>query len=130
MTSTASLTLVQQLLEEMQQAVRAKDHAAALDLFTHDATLVGTSAANLDAESISSYLVLILEHPGHLQWDWEQVSVLDARPGAVTFLALGSIRWADCPEDDGVDPIRLTCLAVEETDRWRLRLFHGSVPSP
>ncbi len=117
------------LLEELQQAVRAKDHAGALDLFTEDAALLSTTAANLDRDAVSDYLGLVLGQEGYVRWDWDEVCVLDARPGAVTFVALGSVRMEGDPDDDRASPIRLTCLAVEEGDRWRLRLFHGSLPA-
>jgi uncharacterized protein (TIGR02246 family) len=123
------IDLVHELLDDLQRAVRAKSHAAALDLFTEDAALLGTAAANLDRDAVSNYLALVLDQTGYVRWDWEEISVLDSRPGAITFVALGLVRLEDHPEDDSPSPIRLTCLAVEETERWRLRLFHGSIPS-
>lgn len=101
----------------------------ALALFTEDAALLGTAAANLDREAVSDYLALVLDQTGYVRWDWEEVAVVDSRAGAVTFVALGSVRMEDDPDNDAPAPIRLTCLMVEESERWRLRLFHGSIPS-
>ena len=128
MTDHDVLERVRSLLSDLQRAVRAKDHAAVLDLFTEDAALLGTAAANLDREAVSSYVARVFDQTGYVHWEWDTVTVLDARPGAVTFVALGTVSLAGDPDDDSRDPIRLTCLAVEDGERWRLRLFHGSVP--
>ncbi len=129
MTDSGAADLVAGMLAELQDAVRTNDHATALDLFTEDAALLGTAAANLGREAVGHYLTLVLDQTGHVRWDWEEVSVLDSRPGAITFVALGSVRIEGDPEADPPSPIRLTCLLVEEPDRWRLRLFHGSLPA-
>jgi uncharacterized protein (TIGR02246 family) len=128
-TDSEVFDLVRELLDDLQRAVRTKSHATALDLFTEDAALLGTAAANLDRDAVSNYLALVFAQTGYVRWDWEEISVLDARPGAITFVALGSVRLEGDPEDDSTSPIRLTCLAVEESERWRLRLFHGSIPA-
>ena len=129
MTDSDALDLVRNLLHDLQGAVRAKDHRAALGLFTEDAALLGTAAASLDRDAVSSYLMRVFNQTGYVSWEWETISVLDARPGAITFVALGTVAMEGVPDDDSRDPIRLTCLAVEERDRWRLRLFHGSIPA-
>jgi uncharacterized protein (TIGR02246 family) len=124
------LDRVHELLDDLQSAVRAKDHAAVLDLFTEDAVLLGTAAANLDRDAMSGYLARVFDQTGYVHWEWDTVAVLDARPGAVTFVALGTVSVAGDPVEASSDPVRLTCLAIEDDDRWRLRLFHGSVPTP
>ncbi len=126
---TSADTMVRDLLRELQGAVRDKDHAEALDLFTEDAALLGTSANNLSRSDVSGYVTKLFSAVGYLRWDWTTVSALDVRPGAVTFVALGSVGFEGDPQDDSRDPIRLTCLAVDDGDRWRLRLFHGSTPA-
>lgn len=121
--------LVRELLDDLQRAVRTKDHGTALDLFTEDAALLGTAAANFDRDAVSNYLALVFDQTGYVRWDWEEISVLDSRPGAITFVALGSVRMEGDSEGNSTSPFRLTCLAVEESERWRLRLFHGSIPA-
>jgi uncharacterized protein (TIGR02246 family) len=128
-TDSDALDLVHDLLDDLQGVVRAKDLAAALGLFTEDAALLGTAAASLDRDAVSRYLMRVFDQTGYVSWEWETISVLDARPGAITFVALGTVAMEDDPDDESSDPIRLTCLAVEEGERWRLRLFHGSVPA-
>jgi uncharacterized protein (TIGR02246 family) len=129
-TSFDPYALVLDLLGELQKVVRAKDHEAALDVFTEDAALLGTAAANLGRSAVSNYLAAVYGQAGYIRWDWETVSVLDVRAGAVTFLALGTVGLDDVGADDYPrDRMRLTCLAVEDGERWRLRLFHGSIPA-
>jgi uncharacterized protein (TIGR02246 family) len=118
------LDLVRHLLRDLQTAMRDRDPAAALDLFAEGASLLGTSATNLDREAVDDYLsALVLEPTGYPLWDWETVSVVDSRPGAITFVALGTVGWADDPADDSRTPMRLTCLMLENADRWRIGLF-------
>lgn len=129
MTDTDPRAVAQQLLDALQEAVRAKDHAATLALLTDDVALLGTAAANLDQDAVSAYLQAVFEQAGYVHWEWETVSVVDVRPGAITFVALGSVGLDEGADDYVRDSMRLTCLAVEDAGRWRLRLFHGSVPA-
>ena len=126
MSTDADIDRVSALLSELQSAVTARDLARTLDLFTEDAVLVGTSAANLDRGEVSSYLALLFDQPYGMRWDFEIVRVVDSRLGALTFVALGTVGF-DGPHESR-DRFRLTCLAVEDGDRWRLRHFHGSIP--
>jgi uncharacterized protein (TIGR02246 family) len=128
-TEPEAVELVNRILGDLQDAVRAKDRARALGLFTPDAALLGTGAASFGRDAVSSYLELVFGQRGFVQWVWDTVSVLDVRPGAVTFVALGTVSLEGDPDSAAEDPIRLTCLAVEEDGRWRLRMFHGSVPA-
>jgi uncharacterized protein (TIGR02246 family) len=128
-TEPEAVELVSRILGDLQDAVRAKDRARALGLFTSDAALLGTGAASFGRDAVSSYLDLVFGQRGFVSWVWDTVSVLDVRPGAVTFVALGTVSLEGDPDHAAEDPIRLTCLAVEEDGRWRLRMFHGSVPA-
>lgn len=119
------------VLDDLQRAVGARDRTAALALMTDDIVLFGTARANLDRAATSEYLQLILEQDGVIRWDWKTIQVVDARDGAITFVALGTVGL----DDDGPDqrsaerqPIRLSALIVDEGDGWRLRHFHGSTP--
>jgi hypothetical protein len=124
------IDLVHQLLDDLQTVMRDRDRATALDLFAEGASLLGTGATNLGREAVDDYLsALVVESTGYPLWDWETVFVVDSRPGAITFVALGAVGWADDPADDSRTPMRLTCLMLENADRWRIGLFHGSVLS-
>ncbi|QWZ09813.1 SgcJ/EcaC family oxidoreductase [Nocardioides panacis] len=124
-----AIDLVRRILVELQDAVRAKDRDRTLELFTQDAALLGTGAVSFGREAVSGYLELVFGQRGFVRWVWDTVSVLDVRPGAVTFAALGTVSLEGDPDSAAEDPIRLTCLAVEEDGHWRLRVFHGSVPA-
>ena len=113
------------LLESIQAAASAHDKAALLDLFTDDGMLLGTAAANLDRDAVERYVDLVLGIDETITWIYDDVRVVDAREGAVTFVGIGTAGFDD---GDEPDPFRLTCLAVLDGERWRLRLFHGSVP--
>lgn len=128
-TDLDGLDRVHDLLAELQDAVREKDLSASLALFTEDAALLGTAAANLDRDTASAYLARVFDQPGHVSWDWDTIAVLDSRAGAITFVALGTVSLVGDPDHPASDPIRLTGLVVEDGDRWRLRLFHGSIPA-
>ena len=65
-------------------------------------------------------------NPGHARWDWETIEVVDARPGTITFVALGTAGWEGGPAEPAV-PYRMSCLIVDDGDRWRFKLQHGAV---
>jgi SnoaL-like domain len=48
--------------------------------------------------------------------------------GALGFAAFGEIVVSDGSGERRA-PIRLTRLAVQTTEGWRIREFHGSIPS-
>ena len=126
MTEWTDLDLAQGILNDLQSAATAHDLPAMLDLLTEDIVLLGSAAASLDRDAATAYVEQVLAYEYPLLWEFETVRVIDSRPEAVTFVALGSVGF-DGP-DEPRDPFRLTCLAVDEGDRWRLRHFHGSVP--
>jgi uncharacterized protein (TIGR02246 family) len=117
--------VVHSILEALQAAAETHEADAFLDLLTEDAVLVGTAAANLDRPAVETYLQAVAGADGTVRWRFDTVQVVDARPDAVTFVAVGTVGW-----DGGEEPnrFRLTGLIVREAVRWRLRLFHGSVP--
>jgi uncharacterized protein (TIGR02246 family) len=126
-TSEDQVDRPQTLLGELQAAAAGQDLPRMLDLFTSDAVVLGTAAANLDRTSIEEYIARLFEHPYVVGWDFETVKVVDSREGAITFVALGTVGFVGSGEPR--EAFRLTCLAVDDGDRWRLRLFHGSIPA-
>ena len=125
MPDDAPLDVARSVLEELQDAFATHDLAVVLDLLTADAVVVGTAAANLDRPELEAYLGAIVDEEATIEWHYDTVRVVDARSDAVTFVALGNVGWDD---EDERDAFRLTALAVRDSGRWRLRLFHGSVP--
>ena len=93
------LDRARELMSALQSVARAKDLAAALDLFTGDAAVLGPGDANFDREAVTRHVELVLSQPGHARWDWETIEVVDARPGAITFVALGTAGWEGGPAE-------------------------------
>ena len=130
MNQTDGDTIAHRLLEELQEAVTAKDVDRLLALFSDDPVLFGTTAANLDRQQTRRYLEMVVDQDGFIRWDFQDVVTLVSSPGLVSFAAVGTVGFDDATgrATGRRDAFRLTCVAVEEGDRWRLRHFHGSVP--
>jgi uncharacterized protein (TIGR02246 family) len=126
-TDTPALDRAWQLMRDFQSAASAKDLAAVLDLYTEDAAVLGPGDANFDREAVTRHVEAVLSQPGRVRWDWERIEIVDARPGAITFVALGTGGWEGGP-GEGTVPYRMSCLIVEDDDRWRFRFQHGAVP--
>jgi uncharacterized protein (TIGR02246 family) len=120
--------IARELLAALQDASRDGDLELAKALFTGDAALFGTAAESFGREQVGLYLEQVFAEDGYVRWDWETVRTLDCRPGAITFVALGTVGFDGPGADEERFPIRLTCLAVEIGGRWLLRHFHGSIP--
>jgi uncharacterized protein (TIGR02246 family) len=118
------------ILNELQEAVAAKDLDRLARLFTEDVVLLGTAAANLDRYETMAYLARIVAQDGIIKWGWDRVAILVSAPALLCFAVLGTVGIEDAtgkPRGDR-DVFRLTCVAVEHDGHWRLRHFHGSVP--
>ena len=118
------------ILAELQDAVAAKDHDRLARLMADDVVLFGTAAANLDRDQTLAYLARVLAQEGTIRWEWDCVAPLVTAPDLLAFAAVGTVGLddADGRAEGARDTIRLSCVAVEENGRWRLRHFHGSVP--
>ena len=124
MTAETPEAVARSILAAIQAAADAHDPAALLDLLTDDAVLVGTAAANLERPAVEAYVEGVFSLDETIRWSYDEIRVVDARQGAVTFVAIGSVGLSD----EAPEAFRLTCLAVQAAGHWRLRLFHGSVP--
>jgi uncharacterized protein (TIGR02246 family) len=127
---TVSEQTARGILNELQDAVAAKDLDRLARLFTDDVVLFGTAAANLDRDETMAYLARIVAQEGIIKWDWDRVAVLVSAPALLCFAVLGTAWFEDAvgkPDGDR-DVFRLTGVAVKQGRNWRLRHFHGSVP--
>lgn len=90
----------------------------------------GTAAANLDRAQTMAYLELVVVQEGTIRWEWEHVLPLLDKPDLLVFAVIGTVGFDDGQGRPvgGRDDFRLTCVAVAQDGRWRLRHFHGSVP--
>lgn len=118
------------ILNELQEAVAAKNLDRLARLFAADVVLFGTAAANLDRDETIAYLARIVAQDGIIKWQWDRVAILVSAPALLCFAVLGTVGFEEAAGTPGADRdvFRLTCVAVEQGGRWRLRHFHGSVP--
>lgn len=93
-----------------------------------DVVLIGGTAHRLGLAGVREYLTLLVEAGSRLRWEWDQVHVFLDTPGAVGFACFGEVVLSDDGEETKA-PIRMTAVAVPTPDGWRLRQFHGSLPS-
>jgi conserved hypothetical protein len=116
------------ILTSMQSGLDANDAAALMGLFDRDAVLVGTAGHCLGEEAVREYLTAVVEAPGALSWVWRDVVVFHQSPGTLGFAGFGNIVVTD-QDGEHRAPFRLTAFAVQSAGVWRLRQFHGSIPS-
>jgi uncharacterized protein (TIGR02246 family) len=118
------------ILDQLQDAVAAKDLGRLAELFDDDVVLFGTAAENLGSLATAAYLARVVGQRGTIRWEWNQVLPLLHKPEVLVFAAMGTVGLDDAQgRPTGTrDAIRLTCVAVAQDGRWRLRHFHGSLP--
>jgi len=116
------------ILQALQTAVDARDEDGLVALFDTSAVLVGTGADARTVEAIRDYLHAIATQPESFRWDWQEVVPFHAESGSLGFAAFGEIVVTDASGERRA-PFRATLLAVQSDKGWRLRQFHGSIPS-
>ena len=122
------LTDAQTVLRELQSAVDARDPAALISLFDDPAVLVGTGGDGRNREALRRYLTAVATQPESLRWEWNEVVPFHHGEGVLGFAGFGDVVVSDGSGERRA-PIRVTILAVETPDGWRLREFHGSIAS-
>jgi uncharacterized protein (TIGR02246 family) len=125
--SASAEAVARELLTALQDAVAAKDLDKVSSIFDDDVAVFGTGSANLDRAESIAYLTQVLAQDGVIRWDWVRVRPLVSTDDVLCFAVVGTVGldgWAEADRDD----FRLTCVAVKDKERWRLRHFHGSVP--
>ena len=105
----------------------ARDSDELSRILDDDITIFGTASANVDSAQSLAYLGNVLAQPVTIRWEWRQVLPLAAQDDVLCFAVVGTVGWDGAPDAER-DPFRLTCVAVRDGERWRLRHFHGSVP--
>jgi uncharacterized protein (TIGR02246 family) len=116
------------VLALLQSAVDARDLDALTALFDVPSVLVGTSGHATDAVQRHDYLRAVISQPEALRWDWREVVTVLEIEGVLAFAAFGDVVLTG-PEGERRAPIRASVVAVEADGAWRLRHFHGSLPS-
>jgi uncharacterized protein (TIGR02246 family) len=118
------------VLAELESCLAAHDLDQMVDFFTEDVALIGDAEEAFGRGAIRAYLRGMADMEPTVHWEWDRVVVVLDAPGVLSFAAVGSIVFydpAEQPLGEGA-PFRVTCLAVQEQDVWRLRHFHGSRP--
>jgi uncharacterized protein (TIGR02246 family) len=116
------------VLDAIQRAVDAHDADALVSLFDDPAVLIGTAGDGRSPEALRRYLTAVATQPESLRWEWREVIPFHQGAGSLGFAAFGDIVVSD-GNGERRAPIRATLFAVESPDGWRLRQFHGSIPS-
>ena len=120
-------TLARSLLADLQQAVTSRDLDALLEVFDTNLLVFGTAVANLGPAQSVKYLERVVAQPGTIRWEWDEVRPVARDENVFGFAVVGTVGFVGDPDDER-QVFRLTCLAVRDDSRWRLRHFHGSVP--
>ena len=117
-----------QILEDLQARVDARDQQALLDLFEDPAVLIGTSGDGRTSETRREYLTGVATQSAALRWEWAETRLFYNAADVLGFAAFGEVVLTG-EASEWRSPIRLTVLAVQVEGDWRLREFHGSIPS-
>ena len=120
--------VVEQVLQALMRALRARDLEAALGLFAADAVLLtsGRHEPVSDSDELRAFLRALLARDTTLGWEWEQVSAAE-QAGAVWFLLTGEVVLLGGREQRL--PYRISGVVVERGGRHVLAQFHGSQPA-
>lgn len=118
------------VLARLQSAADTSTVEALAGVFDddEDVVLIGTTSHRLGPAGLREYLTLLVEADGRLRWEWDSVHVFLDLPDAVGFACFGQVVVTEDGEPARA-PIRMTAVAVPSRDGWRLRQFHGSLPS-
>ena len=112
------------ILAELQECFADKDLDRLGRLLDDETVLFGTVAANLDRAQTMAYVGPLVEQEATIRWGWDTVVPLVSEPDLLCFAVVGSVGLDEGERSE----FRLTCVAVQDQGRWRLRHFHGSVP--
>jgi len=119
------------LLAELEERLAGKDLDQITDLFAEEVVLIGDEGENFDRASTVAYLGLMAEMAPTVRWSWDRVAVVWSSPEVLSFAGAGTIWFDDAAGQRMGEPgpFRVTCVAVDDGDRWRWRHFHGSRPA-
>ena len=118
------------VLAELEERLATHDIDRIAGFFTDDVVLIGDAEENFDRDATVAYLGVMADMTPTVRWDWDRVAVVLNTPGLLSFAAAGTMGFYD-PDGQLLgdrEPFRVTCLAVEGPDGWRLRHFRGSAP--
>lgn len=117
----------QEILDELQEKVSARDLPGLLELFEDPAVLIGAAGDGRTRDGRRAYLTAITAQTAAVRWDWDETTMFYEGDSALGFAAFGEIVLTDQHQEVRA-PIRATFFAARTSDGWRLRQFHGSLP--
>jgi hypothetical protein len=109
------------VLDALQSAIDARDLDALTGLFDEPSVLVGTSGNTVTPQERRSYLNDVISGPAAMRWEWHEVIPVHETETLIALTAFGDIVVTS-PEGEDRSPIRIG-------GTWRLKQFHGSIPS-
>ena len=116
------------ILRTLQATVDRRNADDLVSLFDDPAVLIGAAGDGRNRDALREYLTAVASQPELLRWEWREVIPFHQSAGTLGFAAFGDVVVSD-GNDERRAPIRLTIFAVQTPDGWRLRQFHGSIPS-
>ena len=116
------------ILDTLQATVDGRDPDALISLFDEPAVLIGAAGDGRNRDTLRQYLTAVATQAESLLWEWQEVVPFHHDAGTLGFAAFGDIVVSNGSGEQRA-PIRLTVFAVETPQGWRLRQFHGSIPS-
>ena len=117
------------VLRSLQTAIDSRDPGELLSLFADEpAMLIGTSGDGRTPATRRDYLTAVATQPERLFWDWREVVPFYETTDVIGFAGFGDVVVTS-EEGEWRAPIRATLLAVETSNGWRIKQFHGSIPA-
>src|SRR5689334_22910325 len=120
-------SVVAMLQAAVDEAIGTRNPDPLVACFAEDAVLAGTGRYNVGPDAVRDYLTAVADGNNRLHWHLGHHDVFLATDDVIGFGAEGEIEWAD-DEESARDPFRLTVVARETDEGWRVLHFHGSVP--
>jgi hypothetical protein len=118
-----ALAEARRILANLQAAVDARSVDELQALFDEPAVLIGTAGDGRDAEGLARYLDAVVQG-GPFRWEWDDIVPFHNTDHEIGFAAFGEVVVGEEHL-----PIRVTVFAVRQADGWRMRQFHGSIPT-
>src|SRR4051794_25059426 len=116
------------VLEALQDAVDSREPERLIGLFADPAVLIGTSGDGRDRTGLRAYLTEVATQPESLRWDWQDIVPFHDEPDLLAFAAFGEVVVSDEATEQRA-PIRASLVAAAVEGGWRIKHFHGSIPS-
>jgi hypothetical protein len=121
-------SVVAMLQAAVDEAIGTRNPEPLVGCFAEGAVMAGTTRYNAGDDAVRDYLSLVATANNALRWHLGHHDVFLATDDVIGFGAEGEVEWAD-DEDSGRDPFRLTVVARDTPEGWRVLHFHGSVPA-